>query len=168
MARLEELETVSGKPSAKAKAVAAAAERVSHLDDPAVQDAIQNPKPFSVTIAGAERPLFALSARKNRELDGFFRIVLADTIGGDASAIRSLRMVGILLERYSDRAISFIAAATEPVGVLTDAGIAMRANEIGDVISAQEIADGFIALCERERVLERFSKAGEAAVAAPK
>ena len=164
MPRVDEINKASGKKSA---AVVAAEAKASRFDDPEVQDEIREPKALAVKIGGAEVKIHALSAKKSREVSGLWRLVLADTLGGDASSIKPVRMVGVLLSSYESRALAVVATALFPVGSANDAVIAAKVAEIDELISSQELADAFLIICDREGVFKQFIPS-EAADSAPK
>ncbi|MGH7756753.1 MAG: hypothetical protein ACREM8_10785 [Vulcanimicrobiaceae bacterium] len=159
MARAENIASVRGEQPAASPSASASTEHArkakAKLDDPVVQEEILHPKPLTVAIGGVQTELFPLSARRTRTFFGLFRQLIADSIpdGASTSGARlAVRLMGVMLQQYSDAVIEALASATAPAGELSAAQIIAKAQTIDAVITPPEIELAFNALVELTNV----------------
>lgn len=92
------------------------------LDDPQTQNEIIHPEALSVKIGGRLYQLYPLSSRRRMALIGLIHGIATSSFQDDVrignGASFALRMRAIVAERYLDRLMPIVAAATAEPGAL--------------------------------------------------
>jgi hypothetical protein len=135
---------------AKATANVAPESTKNPLDDVDVQEEILNPKPASILIGGKEVVLYPLAAKHGRRFAGLHRQIILEAVAG-GTEIRGAypltgRVAGILVERYDDRFLPYLAYATAEPDMIEDSEALARAAEFDKTITDKEMGAAFVVM----------------------
>jgi hypothetical protein len=135
----------------------------SEYASPERQEEILNPPTQKLTVGGKVVELHPLSAKRARALTGLVQQIMPTVFTEVVSTTRmaatvegALRFRGIIAERYNDKFVAFIAAATAAPGAIDDAEIAKRAADIDENATYHELTALIDLLLEQNGVWKQL------------
>jgi hypothetical protein len=155
----------SRKGIGSAKFVVKPKPETSALEDPEKQDEILNPAPLVATIGGEPVEIHELAAKYSRALCALTQTCIIDLFSGPKGdgATFSTRLAALIVERYNDRMLPFIARSTKAAGEISDSDLPKLTGEIDDKMRYDEMTNIMVRMLNANRVIESLTPKNGAA-----